>query len=198
MKNDTCTTSTTAMPKRTKEEIDRLIRENIPLVWWVVNRFAPSRLSETELEEVYSAGLIGLWDAVEKFDPSLNYRFSTFAVSRIRGRISGWVTTRNRKKRKLDREAISLSLPLHAGDKPGSTLEDFIVDERAAFEDRIIAGMEADRLLERCTERERRIIRSLGDGLTLQEVGELENGVSRERVFQIKERATRKIKGSVY
>jgi len=197
MKNECSTTSTASMPKRTRDEVEAMIRENIPLVWWVVNRFAPSRLSETEREELFSAAMIGLWDAAEQYDPALGYRFSTLAVSRIRGRISGWITTRNRKKRKLDREALSLSLPLHFGDKPGSTLEDSIVDDRAAFEDRIIAGIDAERLLTRCTEKERRILRALGDGLTLEVTGGLENGISRERVFQIKERATRKIRKAV-
>ena len=49
----------------------------------MASRFPP----EVDLEEVYQAGMIGLLDAVDKFDPSRDIQFQTYAEYRIKGSI---------------------------------------------------------------------------------------------------------------
>jgi RNA polymerase sigma factor (sigma-70 family) len=197
MKGDARTSTTAAPPPvRSRAEVEAMIRKNLPLVQWTIAKYGPARINETERDELFAHCLVGLWYAVEQYDPSRG-AFSTHAVPKIRGRLTGWLVTQNRKKRRLDKEALSLSSPLRRDEGSGLLLEDVIADEKAEFEDRIIAKSEIERLLSRCTERERRIVEALGQGLTLQKVGEFE-GVSRERIRQIKVRAMKKIAGSLH
>lgn len=65
---------------------ERLIERHIPLVWHFARRIQP-RAGGLELDELVSAGLVGLLKAVDRFRPELGYRFSTFAAPRIRGSI---------------------------------------------------------------------------------------------------------------
>ena len=197
MKNECSTTSTASMPKRTREEVEAIIRSNLALIKWCISKYAPGRLTEADRDELFAACLPGLWLAAEQYDPSRGMRFSTFAVPKIRGKISAWLSTRNRKKRKFNDDTLSLSMPLHHGEAGGETLEDILPDPGAEFESRIIARDEIERLLASCTERERRILCALGDGFTLQITGDMEGGISRERVRQIRNRATKKVQTAV-
>jgi len=54
------------------------------LVWSVVRRF---KNRNVETEDLFQIGCIGLIKAVDKFDPSFNVRFSTYAVPMILGEI---------------------------------------------------------------------------------------------------------------
>ena len=63
---------------------DTLIEENIGLVWSIVRRFQ-NRGVETEY--LFQIGSIGLIKAVDKFDPSYEVQFSTYAVPMIAGEI---------------------------------------------------------------------------------------------------------------
>lgn len=63
---------------------ERLVMENIGLVWSIVRRFA-GRGCETE--DLFQIGSIGLLKAIDKFDPSYEVRLSTYAVPMILGEI---------------------------------------------------------------------------------------------------------------
>lgn len=67
-----------------KEARSTLIDNNTGLVWSVVRRF---RNRNVETEDLFQIGCIGLIKAVDKFDPSFNVRFSTYAVPMILGEI---------------------------------------------------------------------------------------------------------------
>ena len=67
-----------------KEARSALIDSNTGLVWSVVRRF---RNRNVETEDLFQIGCIGLIKAVDKFDPSFNVRFSTYAVPMILGEI---------------------------------------------------------------------------------------------------------------
>lgn len=64
---------------------ERLIERHVPLVRYFARRFAGCQGSGLQREELVSAGVLGLLDAVEAYDPERGYRFSTFAAPRIRG-----------------------------------------------------------------------------------------------------------------
>ncbi|HEY8500957.1 MAG TPA: RNA polymerase sporulation sigma factor SigF [Clostridia bacterium] len=61
-----------------------MVQENIGLVWSIVKRF---KGRETETEDLFQIGCIGLIKAVKKFDPDFDVRFSTYAVPMILGEI---------------------------------------------------------------------------------------------------------------
>lgn len=63
---------------------NKIIDSNTGLVWSVVRRFHNRNV---EIEDLYQIGCIGLIKAVDKFDPSFNVRFSTYAVPMILGEI---------------------------------------------------------------------------------------------------------------
>ena len=63
---------------------DELIEQNLRLVHACAHRFENKGI---EYDDLYSAGCVGLIKAVDKFDESLGYRFSTYAVPVILGEI---------------------------------------------------------------------------------------------------------------
>ena len=67
-----------------KEERSRMIEENIGLVHSIASRFTGRGV---EYEDLFQTGCIGLIKAVDNFDASLGYRFSTYAVPVIMGEI---------------------------------------------------------------------------------------------------------------
>ncbi len=67
-----------------KGERDRLVVDNMPLVWSMVGRFSSSGKDK---EELFQIGMIGLMQAIDRFDTTYNVRFSTYAVPLILGEI---------------------------------------------------------------------------------------------------------------
>lgn len=63
---------------------DTLFEENIGLIYCVAKRFLGRG---AELEDLFQIGSIGLLKAVDKFDPSFDVKFSTYAVPMIAGEI---------------------------------------------------------------------------------------------------------------
>ncbi len=66
---------------------ENIILENIPLVEKVANQVYKSYNGIYEREDIVSIGVIGLIDAIEKYDPSRKATFDTYARWRIRGAI---------------------------------------------------------------------------------------------------------------
>jgi RNA polymerase sigma factor for flagellar operon FliA len=65
------------------EARNRLIESYMPLVYYLAHR--RRRLTGSELNELVSAGAVGLLHAVERFDPGMGFKFSTYATRRIDG-----------------------------------------------------------------------------------------------------------------
>jgi len=69
------------------DDRDRLVLNYAPLVKYVAGRIG-SRLPRTvDTSDLVSYGILGLIDAVEKFDLSRNVKFETYAMARIKGAI---------------------------------------------------------------------------------------------------------------
>lgn len=66
---------------------DRLILTYAPLVKYVAGRMSSALPSHVEETDLISYGLLGLINAVERFDPSRQIKFETYAVTRIKGSI---------------------------------------------------------------------------------------------------------------
>ena len=68
-------------------ERERLIVENLPHVRLIARRLHEKLPSSVEFDDLLSAGVVGLIQAVDHFDPSQNVRLKTYAEFRIRGAI---------------------------------------------------------------------------------------------------------------
>jgi RNA polymerase sigma factor for flagellar operon FliA len=66
---------------------DTLLRENLSLVHHVARQLARGLAADADIDELVSAGTMGLMSALESFDVGRGLAFSTFAVPRIRGSI---------------------------------------------------------------------------------------------------------------
>lgn len=67
---------------------EKIVEENIGLVHSVAKRFMGRGY---ELEDLFQIGSIGLVKAVDKFDPSFDVKFSTYAVPMIMGEIKRFI-----------------------------------------------------------------------------------------------------------
>lgn len=89
---------------KTKDEI---IIEYAPLIKYIAQKIASRLPSNIELDDLISCGVIGLMDAIEKFDPSRDNKFKTYAEFRVRGaildelRAQDWVPRSIREKAKM-------------------------------------------------------------------------------------------------
>ncbi len=66
---------------------DRIIVHYSPLVKFVAGRVGAGLPNSVDAGDLVSAGVFGLIDAVERFDPERGVKFETFAVPRIRGAV---------------------------------------------------------------------------------------------------------------
>ena len=66
---------------------DELILAYTPLVRFVVGRLGIPATSILDAEDLISYGMIGLINAVDRYDPVRGVRFEAFAMSRIRGAV---------------------------------------------------------------------------------------------------------------
>ena len=89
---------------------ERIVIEHTPLIRYIVNRIAVRLPSHIDLDDLLNTGVIGLMDAIEKYDPEKNCKFKTYAEFRIKGAILDqlrsldWVPRSVRQKgRRLER-----------------------------------------------------------------------------------------------
>jgi len=68
-------------------EKEELIKSYLPLVKKVVHRLSGRLPKDVDIKEMINSGIIGLVDALEKYDPKHETNFSTYAQFRIRGAI---------------------------------------------------------------------------------------------------------------
>lgn len=74
-------------PKKNSEELNQLVLELVPLVKRVAIQVRERLPSHVELDDLISAGILGLIDAIQKFDPSRQVKIAHYAKFRIRGAI---------------------------------------------------------------------------------------------------------------
>ncbi|MEH7222583.1 FliA/WhiG family RNA polymerase sigma factor [Bacillus sp. JJ1566] len=91
---------------------DALVRKYMPLVSYHVQRISVTLPKSVNKDDLKSLGMIGLYDALEKFDPSRDLKFDTYASFRIRGAIldglrkEDWLPRSSREKSKKVEAAI--------------------------------------------------------------------------------------------
>ena len=96
-------------------ERDQLISKYLPHVKRIVHRIAIHIPSSVDIDDLISAGVIGLIEAVERYDPDRDNKFITYAVFRIRGAILSELRSRDflsRSNRRKSREMQNAYLML--------------------------------------------------------------------------------------
>lgn len=82
---------TVEAPKRDEIYIELirnvLMEQHYPLVKHIAERLLQTLPKSIELDDLVSAGLFGLMDAIRGFDPSRGIKFKTYCTTRIRGSI---------------------------------------------------------------------------------------------------------------
>jgi RNA polymerase sigma factor FliA len=92
---------------------DSLILDRLPQVKLIASRIHDKLPGSVCLDDLISAGVLGLIDAVDHFDPSLNVKLKTYAEHKIRGAILDslrsldWAPRNKRRKSKLIEAAIT-------------------------------------------------------------------------------------------
>lgn len=77
----------TATMTQTQEEREELILEHLPQVNWVALRIHEKLPPGIELDDLISAGIVGLMAAVDNYDAAYNCTLKTYAEHKIRGAI---------------------------------------------------------------------------------------------------------------
>ena len=123
----------------TNAEREALIVETLPLIKHIAHRVATRLPSNIEMRDLINAGVLGLLDAIDKFEPERGVKFKTYAEVRIRGAILDslrnldWAPRSLRKKSKdLERVYAELTQKLgrpatdeEVSEALGEDLEDF-------------------------------------------------------------------------
>ncbi|MCW2806048.1 MAG: polymerase, sigma 28 subunit, SigD/FliA/WhiG [Marmoricola sp.] len=110
---------------RDPEARNRLVVQYAPLVKYVVGRLRGRLPEHVDQDDLLSEGILGLVAAVERFDPSRDVQFQTFAIPRIQGavldslRASDWLPRRVRSEVKRLQETRAL-LESRTGVAPGA------------------------------------------------------------------------------
>ncbi|ANH68552.1 MULTISPECIES: RNA polymerase sigma factor FliA [unclassified Roseateles] len=89
-----------------------LIRQYSPLVRRLAHQMIAKLPANVELDDLIQVGLIGLTDALSRFDTAQGVQFETFATQRIRGamldelRGSDWMSRGNRRQQRSIESAV--------------------------------------------------------------------------------------------
>lgn len=75
------------LERRDTRARDQIIVHYSPLVKFVAGRVGAGLPNSVDPGDLVSAGVFGLMDAVQRFDPERGVKFETFAVPRIRGAV---------------------------------------------------------------------------------------------------------------
>jgi RNA polymerase sigma factor FliA len=88
---------------------DALLREHLSLVHHVARQLARGLAADADVDELVSAGTMGLMSALEAFDRGRGLAFSTFAVPRIRGAILDELRRQDHVPRSVRRKTRSIA-----------------------------------------------------------------------------------------
>jgi RNA polymerase sigma factor for flagellar operon FliA len=107
------------------ESREALMSTYLPHVKRIVNRMAIHLPSSVDVEDLYHVGVIGLIQAIDRYDPDMDNKFITYATHRIRGAVLSELRSRDylsrtnrRKIRELDQVYAALE------QKKGREVED--------------------------------------------------------------------------
>jgi len=99
---------------RTKEHRNRLLETYLPIVRYTAERLHAKLPDEVDLDDLISAGIFGLIDAVNAFDPKRGVKFETYCAPRVRGAILDELRSMDWVPRLVRSRAHRLNEAMHA------------------------------------------------------------------------------------
>jgi len=109
--------------KISRADRDQIVLDNLSLVKAIAIRVHESLPVHVELDDLVHAGVMGLFDAVEKFDAAKNVEFRSYAKHRIKGAILDslrqldWAS-RDMRKRQKHIDSVTRDLATKLGRTP--------------------------------------------------------------------------------
>lgn len=152
---------------------EQVILNNVGMVGLVLK----SLNLNTQDEDLYSIGMIGVVKAVNTFNPDKGFTFSGYATPVIRNEI----LMTFRKKRIIP--AVSLDEPYDLRNGESVDFSEMIADN-SRFEEEVIANMQMKQMLPTLSDREKKIVSLSVDGKTQREIAEI-LGISQSYVSRI-------------
>ena len=109
-------------PVQVVESRDMALRRYFPLVKYVVDKIAAGLPKSIDRDDLINTALIGLFDALEKYDADRGTKFETYAIWRIKGAVLDELRTRDwasrttrRKAREIERVSQRLDQKMGRG-----------------------------------------------------------------------------------
>ncbi len=96
------------MSESASEGADQVLLEQLPQVKYIARRIHERLPQHVPFDDLLHAGIVGLIDAMHKFDPAKNVRFASYAKFRIRGAILDSLRDMDWSPRDLRRKARRL------------------------------------------------------------------------------------------
>ena len=185
--------------KGDERALNKLIEANLRFVVVIARQYQGKGLS---MEDLVSEGNMGLMKAATKFDATRGLRFVNYAVVFIRRQIEKALDKESAEQRvesTCDGQTRSVDAPL--GSKANVSLLSVLVNSDSPMADQRVYDANLaeaiEQALEDLNDREKAVIVSYyGIGterMTMSEIGE-QMGLKRERVRQIRDRATRRMR----
>lgn len=87
------------------EERNRLLVEHLPQVQYIAWRIHDRLPAQIPVEDLYHAGVLGLMEALDRYDPAKKVQFQSYAKFRIRGAILDSLREMDWSPRSLRRQA---------------------------------------------------------------------------------------------
>jgi len=152
-------------------EREQFVLAHAPLVRFIAQRILQRLPASVELSDLVSEGVVGLIEAIERFDPSRGVKFGSFAESRIRGAILDSLRARDVASRSLRRKLREMdSAALRAEKRLGRAPEDEEVAEEMGVDSPYVANLRRDRESARAVSNDPRLTETdATDGLYSQE-----------------------------
>lgn len=114
-------------PDNPPELVEKLVTENIRLVSHMLKEWGALR-GDSEYDDLFSAGMLGLFHVSRRFDVSRGFKFSAIACLAIRRELCKVYRARRRQKRGGGRP--DLCLHTSNSEHEGISLEDQLIDEQ--------------------------------------------------------------------
>ena len=161
-----------------------LIERYSPMAARLSRRLHPAGITVVGPEDLESAGVIGLIDAVDRFEPDRGVPFEAYAALRIRGAVLDELRAATGGRRAAVARHVSLDQLLTEGDHKLPT-----VDDRAVVRAAEDLASRVESAMRYLPERQRELLaRYYGQSLTLREAG-VRMGISEARASQLHSRA---------
>lgn len=175
-----------------ERERELMLAENLPLVHFIARQLARTLSGNAEIDDLVSAGTIGLINAVDNFDASRGLAFSTFATPRIRGAILDDLRrqdhvsrTVRRKQRSLQHAAHALHTQLEREPSEAELAQELGVDIDTVFRWRADAEESVQISIHRPLQGEEGESATMGDVLPGTEGDEVEDRLTRDEEIEL-------------